>query len=722
MKQRTIWLSIALGSLGGILGTLFTLCGLYFPKMDVFADFREFPVLALTFFVGVVPGLIAGAVAAVGRVLIPIVGLGGVATVIPATVGTVLSTLFAASVKKWVFFGKRPPAMMAALFAVLASVVTSMPVVAAEISHETQSYSVIFVVIVVQCAANGVCIALASLLFRVVQPLKANVIAGVSIVALSMTVMVVWFFQGRVAINKVTEMTKAVGSDAMVALDYPIEPEMLRVAHLETSKAKVLETFAKKDLDAIAKKYKYELVAVADNSGKIIAANDPVAIGFSVASKEETRDLVVSSEDNARWRTVPFQPAVVPSSVKSDAWVKYVSLGIPDGGMLILGERVHDDICRARDYLFEAAAIDWHVGARGHMMVVDGSTGKIVSGFTPEETGKSVAETGLKHLARVNDELMKGIVNGEAVFVRRCKCEFLDLEVYIMMPVAEVMAPRDVAASMACVLLSIVFIFGAFLLAKIAKQSRDIADMRAKEDERLQKDMDLARHIQLSSLPTEFPAGVHAFMRTAKEVGGDFYDCFFVSPNRMMCVVADVSGKGIPAAMFMMRARTEIRAVSKETQDISTLMAEVNSRLCANNIAEMFVTAWLGILDTDSGELVWSSAGHNPPYVVRADGKVEQLVGKRSLVFAGMSGVGYNENSLHLECGDRVFLYTDGVTEAQSENGDFFGEDRLERRLSVLRGGVADICNGVVAAVDMFAGNAPQADDITVMAIERLQK
>ncbi|MBQ7726262.1 MAG: SpoIIE family protein phosphatase, partial [Clostridia bacterium] len=203
------------------------------------------------------------------------------------------------------------------------------------------------------------------------------------------------------------------------------------------------------------------------------------------------------------------------------------------------------------------------------------------------------------------------------------------------------------------------------------------------EKSRIRSELEVATVIQHSLLPTineKYPGrsevDISAFMEAAKEVGGDFYDVFFVGTDRIAFVIGDVSGKGVPAALFMASAKITLQNCIRDIPKLPEAVETANNALCAGNEANMFVTLWVGILELDTGELKYVSAGHNPPILFKG-GAPTYLKTKGGFVLAGMEGMVYKENSLTLEKGDFVCLYTDGITEANSESEELFGEDRL---------------------------------------------
>ncbi len=244
----------------------------------------------------------------------------------------------------------------------------------------------------------------------------------------------------------------------------------------------------------------------------------------------------------------------------------------------------------------------------------------------------------------------------------------------------------------------------------------------ALERNRLQSELAVANVIQHSLLPqiTETYPGrreldASAFMEAAKEVGGDFYDVFPVDPNRLAFVIGDVSGKGVPAALFMASAKTILQNCIRDIPDLSQAMATANNALCARNEAEMFVTVWVGILDLTTGEMRYVSAGHNPPVLLRED-RGEFLRCKNGFVLAGMEDMKYKEHTAQLRPGDLVYLYTDGVTEAEDKNHALFGEERLLNCFENKSGSPSsEIIDTVKRSIDDFIHGNSQFDDMTML-------
>ena len=252
------------------------------------------------------------------------------------------------------------------------------------------------------------------------------------------------------------------------------------------------------------------------------------------------------------------------------------------------------------------------------------------------------------------------------------------------------------------------------------------AENMIKEQERIVKELSTARQIQSSVLPHIFPPfperkeiDLFASMDPARDVGGDFYDFFFVDEDHLCLVIADVSGKGIPAALFMMFAKRIIEDFARIEHSASVILEKTNALLCDNNQADMFVTVWLGILEISTGRIIAANAGHEYPAIRKKDGLFELYKDKHGFVIGGMEGLRYKEYSLQMNPGDKIFVYTDGVPEATAEGGEMFGVERMTSALNTCAdGSPMDILHTVRSAVDDFVCDAEQFDDMTMMCLE----
>lgn len=245
------------------------------------------------------------------------------------------------------------------------------------------------------------------------------------------------------------------------------------------------------------------------------------------------------------------------------------------------------------------------------------------------------------------------------------------------------------------------------------------------ERERIGTELDLATKIQASMLPNIFPPfpertefDIYATMTPAKEVGGDFYDFFLIDSDHLGLVMADVSGKGIPAALFMMASKILVKNYAMTGSSPSKVLEQTNAQICSNNELEMFVTVWFGVLEISTGRMTAANAGHEYPIIKKANGDFELYKDKHGFVVGGMDGMRYKDYELTLEKGDVLFLYTDGVAEATNAANELFGTDRL---LAVLNSSSTSdpktLLENVKSAVDEFVGEAEQFDDLTMLGI-----
>ena len=250
----------------------------------------------------------------------------------------------------------------------------------------------------------------------------------------------------------------------------------------------------------------------------------------------------------------------------------------------------------------------------------------------------------------------------------------------------------------------------------------------AAEKERVTAELDMARKIQADQLPGVFPAfpehsefDIYASMTPAKEVGGDFYDFFFADEDHLVLVIADVSGKGVPAALFMMKSMNLIKDHAMMGLSPREITERVNRMLCRNNKQEMFVTAWIGILELSTGRVTAVNAGHEFPAIQYPDGKFELFDDDHCFVLGGLERAPYRQYSFTLPKGGTLFVYTDGVTEATNAEDVMFGEERLVGALNKTEASsVRELLESVHAEIDRFVGDAPQYDDLTMLGIKLL--
>lgn len=266
----------------------------------------------------------------------------------------------------------------------------------------------------------------------------------------------------------------------------------------------------------------------------------------------------------------------------------------------------------------------------------------------------------------------------------------------------------------------------------VAGRTRRLLEKQIKDSEerqRISTELDVATRIQADMLPCIFPAfpehsefDIFASMNPAKEVGGDFYDFFMVDETHLALVIADVSGKGVPAALFMVIGKTLIKDHTKPNVDLGDVFSEVNDLLCESNSEGLFITAFEGVLNLVTGEFRFVNAGHEMPFIAKSGGPYEAYKLHAGFVLAGMENMKYQSGSIQLSPGDKIFQYTDGVTEATNAAQELYGMQRLSDILvKNTNKKPAELLPAVKADIDAFVGEAPQFDDITMLCVEYLK-
>ncbi len=493
------------------------------------------------------------------------------------------------------------------------------------------------------------------------------------------------------------------------------------VARLGAPKAYPFEEMVR-----LAREYGIDEINVVDVNGNILGTNDRDVVEQHINMKmsDKTRPFMVLATNNTLRVCQKFRA----HSHNKNIVRKYVGVPFDKDGFVQIGydvKRVSKGFWIDLKDIF----VNWTIGDDGYyfgyydgqdrilMQSTDraGMVGRKVSEVIDWNVDKIKSMAGRRFVARICGELSD------------CRLYTLDNVVVVaVVPYSEFKLPALAESAVFALVLLVFFALFVWVLWRINGDREKILRMRAAQDRRDAEDLATARSIQKSSLPARFPPfprdlnmDIFATVDPARGVGGDFYDFYYVGTNRLAIVVADVSGKGVPAAMFMMRAKGILKSCILAINDLAEAVAETNARLCESNTAEMFVTCWVGVLNELTGEMVYVNAGHNPPYIRRADGGVDQLRGVSGLFLAGMDGVVYKEFSTRLGRDDQLFIYTDGVTEANDSKGTMFEEKRLANVLSSLSGHESprEVCETVRSRLDEFSAGTAQFDDITMLSL-----
>ena len=586
-------------------------------------------------------------------------------------------------------------------------------------------------------------------------------------IAFMITLGFLWAYQTKLFADNAENLLDVYIKDVFQDISDTEDKNMLVIANAIATEMNSTEQITSEMLAEMLGKYNVSEINYVDPNGVITVSSNANFVGFDMKTGG-----VQTAEFLALLGVLPnYVQRFQPIAFDGETYRKYAGVSLATGGFVQIG---YDEEAYRKS--METAVIEVaknrHVGEAGFMIVAD-SDWKIISDRS-NNRGQNI--TIVTAMTQDFATIENSVVFEEGIYIdgafQRSFCMFDEKEGYKIIavyPYSEAMLSRNV--SLRVITAMQVLIFGAlfaviyFLVRKlvvrniykvnhslsaITKGNLDtVVNVRShvefdslsnginatvdtlkryikEAEERIDAELAFAKAIQHSALPSVFPPfpnrkefEIYATMHTAKEVGGDFYDFYFVDDDNLAFLMADVSGKGIPAAMFMMQSKTVIKSCAESGMSVEQVFTVANEKLCEGNDAGMFVTAWMGILNTKTGKVLFANAGHNPPLVKRADGTYEYLKIRAGLVLAGMEGVRYRKNEIDLAPGDAIYLYTDGVTEATDLNNQLYGEDRLHTALEKCKDAAPQIiCEQVKRDVDAFVGEAPQFDDITMLALK----
>ena len=579
-------------------------------------------------------------------------------------------------------------------------------------------------------------------------------------IAFLATTAFLWLIQTRLSENNAIDLLALNLSDVREDIIDASDANLLKLAWSVAADLNPMEDITGDMLQELTAKYDVTEINVIDPRGVIVATTHPAFLDYYMGSGTQSAEFMglLSGETE-------YVQSYQPTSDDPNISRKYGGVVLERGGFVQVGygaERFQRDI----DEFVVGVTRNRHVGAGGCIIIVD-ENWNIVSDRLGHE-GQNLSVTGIW----IDPETMpENEVFVTDVYGQSSYCMYRTTEGYrivAVMPRSEAALSRNVSVgvttSMQIVVFTALFVMIFVLVQRLVVRNiyqindslsaitdgkldtvvnvrshvefddlsndinttvdtlkRYIADAAA----RIDAELAFAKAIQHSALPSVFPPypgrmefDIHAAMFTAKEVGGDFYDFYFVDEDTLAFLVADVSGKGIPAAMFMMQSKMLLKSFAESGMPIEQVFTTANEKLCEGNDAGMFVTAWMGLLNVKTGLVTFANAGHNPPLVRQADGSFAFHKTRAGFVLAGMEGIRYRKFELQLAPGDTICLYTDGVTEATNAEEQLYGDERLQNLLNRQQGASAQaICEAIKADVDAFVGEAEQFDDITLLCL-----
>lgn len=766
---------------GILFGGVSILCSEFgVPVYGVNINVRDAAPLSAGLIFGAPAGIIAGLIGGLERWLSVFWGAGAY-TRLACSAATCLSGFLAAALRRWMFDDKKPSWYYGFVVGLVTEVLHMLLIFFTNMGDVQQAFTFVKACSAPMILANGFSVMLSLLAVSLMG--KEKLVLEKEHKKLSQSFSR-WLFAVVLAAFGITSaftfllQTSFSTSDSMALLALNIEDVKADIEDASDENLLELARGVAADLDAadaidndllftVSEKEgnDFSEINVIDENGMIVCSTTYDYIGFDMASGGQSGDFLVllNGEDEL---VQSYQPV----SKDNSTYMKYAGVSLKGGGFVQVGydaERFRKDI----DDQVVGVTRNRHVGESGYMIIC-GDDWNIVSAPQGSE-GQNLSATGIW----IDTEAMREKERYRmTVYGKECYLMYAITEGYYIIaaePVEEVLFSRDlsvyVTVFMEVLVFAVLFALVYFLIKtlvveNIHKINRTLAeitggnlnvsvDVRTNEEfvslsddinstvaalkgyiaeaaARIDKELEVAKVIQSSTLPGVFPPypdrtdfDIFAEMHTAREVGGDFYDFYLLDENRLAFLIADVSGKGITAAMFMMKAKTLIKGYAEKETDAAQILVKANAALCEGNDAEMFVTCFMGILDLAAGKLSFANAGHNAPILRRAGRNAEFLKSRPGFVLGEMENISYRTGELPFGPGDEIYLYTDGVTEATDGQLQLYGNDRLLTVINQTAGmDSREVCRSVKADIDRFVGDAPQFDDITMLHLKLLPK
>ena len=761
------------------------LIGLLFGAVSAFAssygvqwlgttvNVRDAAPLSAGLIFGAPAGIISGLIGGLYRWFSVYWG-GGMYTRLACSMATILAGFMAAGLRKLMFDNKKPTWGYGICIAVVCEVIHMILIFLTNMENSSQAFEFVkgatWPMMLGNSVAVGISILLVSLFsherfFRkrtsegIAHTFQRRLLSCI-VIAYLITSSFTLILQNGMAQVETQEVFTVSMNDIESAVREKSNHQLLAIAEQVKQEYEKAPTVALSDL---TEKYGIKEINVVDDEGMIVnSTEEDVINNYDMNSKAQSKEFVdmLKVQDS-------FVQEYSPRGKDESVWRKYAAVRLANGGFLQVGYDAEQFHKMLNAFVIDVTK-DRHVGTGGFVAVLDEKLCMVIDNAY---AGKHISSIGIVP----PEEMLQGktatalysadVVDGISDLSAEYMYVFKFVEGYCLlaaMPVSEAMFMRDASMLtsifMQVLIFATLFVFIYILikrviinnlqkinntLGRITKGDLDVRSNKefsslsddinstvstlkryiAEAAARIDKELEYAKQIQLSALPTNFPDnetyGIYAQMIAAKEVGGDFYDFYKLSDTTVAFLAADVSGKGIPAAMFMMTAKTIIKDLAESGMAVNDIFTKANEKLCENNESGMFVTAWMGILDLTTGNVQFANAGHNPPLLKRADGTFEYLKTRAGFVLAGMEGVRYRVGELTLNPGDRLFLYTDGVPEATNAENKLYGEDRLLAFMNQNASMEATrLLPALKANIDEFVGEAPQFDDITMLMFD----
>ncbi len=754
---------IIIGLIFGAIAIIGTEWGI--PYEGAMLNCRDAAPMAAGLIFGGPAGIIAGIIGGVERWIAVAWGVGSY-TRVACSVSTIFAGFYAAILRKYMFDNKHPSWIIGLGCGIVMETLHLGMILFTNIHDATQALRVIRACTMPMVIANGLSLMCSILVVSSIytdtsyveqkKRTTTELVQRAMFIVIAVTFFFMIFFtsfsQQRLQERQANTLLKNAVEDIKADVSYASDQNLINITKL------IVDDIADgEDLHTIAENRAVSEINIVDNKGYIVESTEPAFIGINLNMGEQIAEFMCLLDG-----TQEFVQAYGPISYDETIKMKYAGVAT-ETGFIQVGydaDLFQKDIAEE----IQVAARNRHLGNKGFLTILDRDY-RVIS--SPDSYMFAVLSSWVKNEGNIDniDHDINFITNvdGNDMY---CRCS--DVEGFTIMafyPVSEAEATKQAALYLNAYMYILVFaILYAIIFRSIKRvivnqvrsigsslneiskgnldveiNSRKCAEFDTLSDDinatvstmkgfiaeasaRIDADLATAKSIQESVLPPvyskhkEFDA--YACMHTAKEVGGDFYDFYYTHKFTLNFLIADVSGKGIPAAMFMMHGKTELKNLAETDIPVSEVFTKANNALCEANASGMFITAWQGQIDLKTGIIKYANAGHNPPLVKRAEGDFEYITSKVNFILGGMPDVNYVLQELKLEKNDKIFLYTDGITEATNMNNELYGEDRLKACLNANKNlGPEELCAKVKEDVDKFIDGAPQFDDITMFSL-----
>lgn len=758
----------------GVLFGLVAICGTEFgvPVDGAIMNTRDAAPLCAGLIFGAPAGILAGLIGGIERWFAVYWGA-GMYTRVACAWATILAGLFGAGIRKCIFDDKKPTVFYGLVSGVVMEILHMLMVFVTNMDNIPRAFSVVQLCAPYMITLNGLSVMLSVLFIsrigrsrkKTQQEMKRisqtfqRWLGVVVLLAFFFTTMFSHVLQSELSRSNAESVLTLNLSDVKKDIHEASDENMLKVAHTAANLIAQSGNQPGEKLEELSQKYNIPEINVVDENGIITASTYADFVGYDMHSGSQSAEFLGLLDGQ-----MEYVQSYGPLSYDRSISRKYAGVALESGGFVQVG---YDALNFQRDIsdIVKGLTSNRHIGEEGYLIIVDGKW-NIVSNIHGNE-GENLEVTGL---CLDTEGTAAGEVFPAELYGISSYCIYEKTEGYYIigiLPQSEAYFLRDVSVYltvfMEIVIFAVLFLFIYYLIKKLVVDNiRKINDslaeitggnldvtvnVRSNEEfaslsddinetvvtlkryideaaARIDQELEYAKTIQLSAMPRVFPPyperqefEIYASMRAAKEVGGDFYDFYLLGEHKLAFLIADVSGKGIPAAMFMMTAKTLLKSLTESGMEIDDVFTTANNHLCENNDAGMFVTAWMGILDLKTGLVDIANAGHNPPVIRRKDGSFVFEKENPGFVLAGIEDFPYTKRTLQLLPGDTIYLYTDGVTEATNAKEELYGEERLLSALNRSKNAdVETLCKAVLRDVDAFVEDAPQFDDITMLA------